>query len=143
MPSGDDILAVQDSETFINSALQLQQEHKEPTMRIYYDERLVGVAGHNDLAHNHKLGLIDYCLHQDDKDQEIMTRANKALISHGFTYYQFHQIHIRTVANNQSSSRIPEHLGFQFEGRWRQEEWLYGDYVHHCVYGLLKEEWQE
>ncbi|HLR53575.1 MAG TPA: GNAT family protein, partial [Pseudogracilibacillus sp.] len=42
-----------------------------------------------------------------------------------------------------SSSRIPERLGFQYEGRLRQAEWLYDDYVDHFVYGLLKEEWQE
>lgn len=141
LPWVDDIRAVEDSETFIKSALQLQQEQKALTMGIFYEERLVGVAGFNALDFKNKIGFIGYWLHQEEQGQGIMTRAVKALISHGFSHYRLHRIDIRTAAENKSSSRIPERLGFQYEGRLRQAEWLYDDYVDHFVYGLLNEEW--
>src|SRR5699024_9039818 len=77
----DDIRAVENSETFSKRALKLQQEHKELTMRIFYEARLVGFAGFNALDFKNKIGFIGYWLHQEEQGQGIMTRAVKALIS--------------------------------------------------------------
>src|SRR5699024_12006678 len=57
LPWVDDIRAVEDSETFIKSALQLQQEQKALTMGIFYEERVVGVAGFNALDFKNKSGF--------------------------------------------------------------------------------------
>lgn len=142
LPWVDDILSVEDSNTFIKSALQLQQEQKALTMGVFYEDRLVGVVGFNALDFKNKIGFIGYWLHQGEQGKGIMTRAVQALISYGFSYYRLHRIDIRTAASNKASARIPERLGFQYEGRLRQAEWLYNYYVDHYVYGMLKEEWK-
>src|SRR5699024_9556275 len=115
LPWVDDIRAVEDSETVIKSALQLQQEQKALTMGIFYEERLVAAAGFNVLENNDHSGLLVYVLNQNQQGKEIMTRALKPLISQGFSHYRLHRIDIRTAANNQSSARVAERLGFENE----------------------------
>src|SRR5699024_4940518 len=60
LPWVDDIHSVEDSNTFIKSALQLQQEQKALTMGVFYEDRLVGIVGFNALDFKNKIGFIGY-----------------------------------------------------------------------------------
>src|SRR5699024_11569233 len=62
LPWVDDILSVEDSNRFIKSALQLQQEQKALNMGVFFEDLLVGVVGFNVLDFIIIIGICGYWL---------------------------------------------------------------------------------
>jgi ribosomal-protein-serine acetyltransferase len=70
----------------------------------------------------------------------MMRKSVMDAVEIGFTSYTLNRIEIRCAVDNYKSRAIPENLGFQKEGIIRNAEKVYGRYLDHVVYGLLKEE---
>ncbi len=69
-----------------------------------------------------------------------MLDAARHLCQYGFNHLQLQKIEIRCAAHNQESRKVPERLGFYYEGVQQKAEWLSDRYVDHAVYSVLKEE---
>lgn len=141
LPWIDDVRTKQDMIQFIQSGFSIYAAGKGITAGIFYNHDLVGEISFNHLDFVNRIGYIGYWLGEMYQGKGIMTRSVKGFINYGFTELNLERIDIRMDPNNKKSQAIAERLGFSFEGRIRQAEWLYDHYVDHLVFGLLKAEW--
>jgi ribosomal-protein-serine acetyltransferase len=136
----DLVKSIEDTETFIDTAIYQHNHGVGSSFAIFYADQLVGVAGYNQLDAQHHWGAIGYWLSESYTGKGIITQVVSKLIEYGFVEYQLHKIEIRCAEHNLKSRQIPERLGFTYEATLRDCEWLYDRYVNHAVYTLLKGE---
>jgi ribosomal-protein-serine acetyltransferase len=67
-----------------------------------------------------------------------MTSCCRFVVRYGFDTLDLNRIQIAAATENRRSRAIPERLGFKLEGIMRQNENLYGTFVDHAVYSLLR-----
>jgi ribosomal-protein-serine acetyltransferase len=107
-------------------------------LAIEHDGELTGIAGFRSLDAASRAGEIGYWLREDRAGRGIMTACCRALVRHGFESLHLNQISLAAAADNTRSRRVAERLGFRLEGVMGDAEWLYGQFVDHAVYSLLR-----
>ena len=130
------IHSTQDTVAFI---LKLLAE-RGPQFVIDVDQRICGGLGFYCLDNTEKKASIGYWLGAEYTGQGIMLDAVRHLCHYGFHHLHLQKIEIRSAVQNQPSRKIPERLGFYFEGLQHKAEWLSDRYVDHALYSILKEE---
>ncbi|WP_047150442.1 GNAT family N-acetyltransferase [Aneurinibacillus tyrosinisolvens] len=135
--------SARDVADFIAASKQLQAIKNGGNYVIRYEGEIAGVIGlhHIDWSNHHT--SIGYWLAGEMQGQGIMTAAVSGLVAYVFDELGLNRVEIRCATDNKKSRAIPERLGFTWEGRIREGEWIYDHYVDHEVYGLLKKEWQK
>lgn len=86
-------------------------------------------------------GEIGYWVGSAFEGRGLVTRACRALISHGFEH-GLHRITIHAAPTNARSRAVPERLAFTQEATLRQAGKTGEGYVDLVVYGLLRDEWE-
>jgi RimJ/RimL family protein N-acetyltransferase len=71
------------------------------------------------------------------------TAASKLLVAHAFDERNLHRLQARVIETNDASRRIWEKLGFELEGRLRENQFDGGEYVDTLYFGLLESEWRD
>jgi ribosomal-protein-alanine N-acetyltransferase len=71
------------------------------------------------------------------------TEAARAIVKFGFADLRLHRIWSRTIAENQSATRVLEKLGLKLEGRLRENEYFKGRWWDSSMYAILDREWFE
>ncbi|MDP5275308.1 GNAT family N-acetyltransferase [Chengkuizengella axinellae] len=132
---------IENTKGFIEAALQKFVNNDGIDCGIFYHDRIVGVIALHRLDWLNKKTSVGYWLDGSLQGKGIMTKACEAMINYSFHDLQLNRIEIRAGVNNLKSRAIPERLGFEKEGIVRQAEWVNDRYIHHVVYGLLKEDW--
>lgn len=110
---------------------------------ILYRGEIVGMIGFHPYDWHNRKASIGYWLSEDCQGRGIVTRSCRAMIEYAFETVGLNRIEIRMASENKKSRAIPERLGFVYEGRERDAEWLYDHFVDHDIYGLLKADWRE
>lgn len=141
LPWLDTTTTIDDSRSFIEHTLDYYRKEKGLTTGIFYQTKLVGIAGFNSFQWTNKIGFIGYWLGEGFQGKGIMTQAIQALVDLAFFNLKLNRVDIRAAYENEKSRAIPERLGFTREGQLRQAEWLYDHYVDHVVYSMLANEW--
>ncbi|MFS1514453.1 GNAT family protein [Chengkuizengella sp. SCS-71B] len=126
---------------YIEAALQKFANNDGIDCGIFFKDRIAGCISLHRLDWLNKKTSIGYWLDESLQGKGIMTKACKAMINYSFKDLQLNRIEIRVGVNNLKSRAIPERLGFDLEGTIRKAEWVNNRYIHHVVYGLLKEDW--
>ena len=67
-----------------------------------------------------------------------MTQCCRFVVRYGFLTLDLNRIQIAAGTENHESRAIPERLGFKFEGILRGRENLYGTFIDHAMYSLLR-----
>ena len=138
----DLVKTLEDTQTFIDTAVHQYNNNQAATFAILYRGDLVGVAGFNHLDYQHKWGAIGYWLCASCTGSGVMTKVTHRLLEYGFVEHRLNKIEIRCVDKNSKSRAIPERLVFSYEATLRQCEWLYDQYVDHAVYSMLASEYK-
>ena len=131
-----------DTQTFIDTAVQQHNNGQATMFAIVYRDELVGLAGFNHFDYQHKWGAIGYWLCASCTGKGVITKVVQKLLEYGFVEKSLNKIEIRCADKNYKSRAIPERLGFTYEATLRQCEWLYDQYVDHAVYSMLASEYQ-
>ncbi|MEL6718419.1 MAG: GNAT family protein [Bacteroidota bacterium] len=134
---------VKDTEEFTVKSIEQNENREQLDTTIFAGERIVGKIGFIKLNHKYKSAEIGYWLSEDEQGRGIMTQAVKALMKYGFETFDLNRIVIGANAENWSSRNIPERLGFQFEGTFRQDRFYGGQFWDSVVYSKLRWEWEE
>ncbi|MEK4198805.1 GNAT family N-acetyltransferase [Cytobacillus sp. FSL K6-0265] len=142
LPWVDGTKSVKDSKAFIDHTVEQMDQNTGLTVGIREKGKLIGIIGYNKLNHANRIGTIGYWLSQHAEGKGVMTKAVQAMISYGFTQLNLNKVEIHAAVKNSKSRRIPEKLGFVYEGTIRDGEWLYDYYVDTVIYGLLKREYK-
>lgn len=101
------------------------------------DHELAGTIGfwRSDAAHHY--AELGYMLKPQLWGKGLMREAAAAVIWHGFHTLRFHRIEARLDPDNTASKRVLEAVGFEFEGRLRQNFFFEDVFYDTLVYGLL------
>lgn len=134
---------VKDTEEFTRKSLEQNEKGKQLGTTIFQGERIVGKIGFVELNHKYKNGEIGYWLSAEHQGKGIMTQAVKVLMKYGFEELDLNRIVIGAIAENWPSRNIPERLGFQLEGTFREDRFYKDQFWDTVIYGKLKREWEE
>lgn len=126
----------QDTAAFI---LKLVAE-RGPQFVVHVDRQVCGGVGFYCVDRAEKKATVGYWLGCEFTGQGIMLDAVRHLCQYGFNHLNLQKIEIRCAAQNAESRKVPERLGFYYEGVQHKAEWLSDRYVDHAVYSVLKEE---
>lgn len=140
LPWVDIINSSADSGKFIDVALEQFRQNNGFQSGIWYEGELAGVIGLHQISWTNKSTTFGYWLGEQFLGKGLMTAACRALITYCFDELDLNRVEIRIATENRKSQAIPERLGFTYEGRLRQVEWIHDRFVDHSVYSLLKEE---
>ena len=138
LPWLDAVREISDTKNFLELQLFRFQKGEALHITIFYQDKIAGVLGYNQIDRDNNIGHIGYWLGEEYNGKGIMTESVKELIEIGHVYYSLRRFDIRCAVNNNRSRAIPERLGFKNEGVIRQAEKVYDNYFDHVIYGLLK-----
>ena len=142
-----------DAQVFV--AMFLEQQREQPRRRFQLavtlppdlpdgmDRRLIGNCGIRRKPDNDWEADIGYELAPDCWGQGYATEAARAMVNFGFNQLGLHRISSWCIADNTASARVLERLGFQQEGRLRQNEFFKSRRWDTLLYALLRQEWED
>lgn len=110
----------EDTLNFLNTVDADWNNNAQFVYAIYLQNTLIGLISTIDIAWPHKRAEIGYWLDTAYTGNGYMTEAVK-LIEEELFYNGFNKIVIHTDVLNIKSAKIPQSLGYQFEGILRQE----------------------
>jgi ribosomal-protein-serine acetyltransferase len=141
LPFVDDTWKVEDTEIFIKSILRASGPKRDIVYEIWHYDDFAGLIAFKEVDRWNKRTELGYWLVPRFEGQGIMTKCCRNLIDCAFTKMGMKRIQVKTGIGNARSGRIPEKLGFKFEGIERSGEKFTDHYLDLEVYSLLKEEW--
>jgi ribosomal-protein-serine acetyltransferase len=133
---------VEDSRTFLKSAIQFSRGGQQFHTLIIHQGKIVGLVGFNSIQKKHQKGEIGYWLAENRQGKGIVTKAAKRLIDYGFKHLNLNKIIIRMSTQNRNSKCVAQRLNFTYEGTLRSEIIINDEFIDLYVYGLLKSEWK-
>lgn len=139
----DSTNTIDDRRDFIESTIDQFEKGLGPTYAIVRDNRIAGVIGFHPIDQSNHVAEIGYWLSEEHQGKGIMTSCCRALIKEAFETLNVNRIQIPAAEKNLKSRAIPERLGFTFEGILREVENLYGTYVNHAMYSMLKSDYEK
>lgn len=130
---------VSDSENYIRSVLAAPAEKMDFVIR--YKGDFAGLIGFKNTDKLNRKAEIGYWLSEPCQKKGIVTSSVTAVMSFVFEEMNINRVQIRCAVGNFPSKRIPQRLGFHFEGIERDGELLTGNrFTDIEVYSLLKNE---
>lgn len=104
--------------------------------------RFVGEVGVGLRSRAHRQAEVGYGLLPDARGMGYATEAAFAMVDLAFTALGAHRVAGRLDARNVDSARVLERLGMRFEGTFRENEFVKGEWTDEAVYAITKEEWR-
>jgi len=128
-----------DSEKFVDSVVNAPENKFEYVFTIKKQDEFIGLIGFKDTDRLNKKTEIGYWLSKKNQKQGIITKSVDKLCNFAYNKLDINRIQIKCAVNNKSSIRIPQRLGFKFEGVERQGELLSGNiFTDLEIYSKLK-----
>jgi ribosomal-protein-serine acetyltransferase len=140
LPWVDLVTSVDDSTSFIATVTKQREEGRGPTFGVLCHGALCGVVGFLPIDRVNRVGEIGYWLAPGSQRRGVMTQCCRFVVRYGFLTLDLNRIQIAAGTENHESRAIPERLGFTFEGVLRARENLYGTFIDHAMYSLLRSE---
>lgn len=132
---------IADSEMYVSSVVNADEDHFEYVFTIRYHDQFVGIVGLKDTDKANRKTDIGYWLSQEFQKKGIMTKSVNTLCGFAFKALNINRIQIKCAAGNIPSSNIPKRLNFKLEGIERDGEMLSGNhFVDLEIYSKLKSE---
>ncbi|MBL4679740.1 MAG: GNAT family N-acetyltransferase [Pseudomonadales bacterium] len=141
LPWLDQNYQVEDSEKFIQFTLDQLAQDLGFICGIYFEGKLVGSCGYHMIDKSNASVSLGYWLAEDKTGKGIVTRCVKFFIDYAFDHLNLNKVVIQVGEKNVASRAICERLSLVNEGLERDAENLYGEYVNHIRYSVLKSEW--
>jgi len=119
----------------------LNSDKLDLTCAIYYQFQFAGIIGLKDTDIDNKKTEIGYWLSKSFQGNGIITQSCKVLINFVFNKMKMNRVQIKAATKNLKSWKIPERLGFTFEGIERNGELHDRGFVDLKVYSLLRNDY--
>lgn len=103
--------------------------------------RLIGSAGLFRWNRSWRNCVLGYELAQPAWGQGYMREALVAILDYGFAEMDLHRVQAEIHPDNAASIALVQRLGFQYEGRHREQGYWAGQFHHLDCYALLAREW--
>ena len=140
LPWLDVVTRAADTRAYLRATMKQRKEGRGPVFGILRDGALAGVIGFLPIDRVNRAGEIGYWLSASEQGRGVMTQCCRFMVRYGFLTLDLNRVQIAAATENRKSRAIPERLGFKLEGIMRARENLYGTFVDHAVYALLRSE---
>lgn len=140
LPFVDTTTDLYDTVSYIDSVLEVDEIQREHVFVIQYRNDFAGIIGFKQTDKANKKTEIGYWLSEVYQGNGIIIRSCKELINFAINNLDINRIQIKVAVGNMKSKRIPQKLGFKFEGIERDGELLANGFTDIEVYSLLKSE---
>lgn len=107
------------------------------------DPEAVGDVALFKLHERTRWGELAIAIHPDHWGEGYGTAASRLLVEYAFDERNLNRVQARVMATNDASRRIWETIGFEQEGRLRENQFVDGEYVDTLYFGLLESEWRD
>ncbi len=141
LPWLDNNTDIEHSKEFIKSTIDQNANGAGFQCGIFSDERLVGMCGYHPINRSNSSVTIGYWIAKNMTGRGIVTCCTRFLIDYAFNKLHLNKVCIPVAENNIRSRAVSERLGLVNEGIEREAECLYGQYVNHVRYTILRSEW--
>jgi ribosomal-protein-serine acetyltransferase len=141
LPFVDNTWKEQDTEAYIKSINQYSGPKRDIVYEIWHHDIFAGLIALKEVDQWNKKAELGYWLDPRHEGQGIMTSSCTALINHAFLKMGLNRIQVKAGIGNARSGKIPERLGFKFEGIERSGEKFQDHYIDLEVYSMIKEDW--
>jgi ribosomal-protein-serine acetyltransferase len=131
---------VGDTRAYILSLYDKPYDHRDLVFTICYQNKVVGLMGLKGTDRDNHKTEIGYWLSYDMQGKGVVTKSSLRLIQYLFENAGINRIQIRVSKANEKSKKIPQRLGFTFEGIERCGELLSSGYTDLEVYSMLRNE---
>ncbi|WP_430816259.1 GNAT family N-acetyltransferase [Carboxylicivirga sp. RSCT41] len=111
-----------DTENFIKAVSNVPYDQKELIFTIWYNDDFAGLVGFKATDRANSKTEIGYWLSEPFQKKGIVLSCVRYLSEYAFTRLGINRIQIKCASGNKRSKRIPEKLGFIFEGIERAGE---------------------
>lgn len=101
--------------------------------------QVVGNCGYHTWWLDHDRAEIGYWLNEQARGKGYMTEALKAIMKYGFESMNLHRIEAMISPENLASRKLVEALGFNLEGKMRENHQFNGKFQDSVIYGLIKQ----
>lgn len=129
------------TQNFVNASVEAPEKQREYTFTIRKNNEFIGLIGFKDTDRLNKKTEIGYWLSFHHQGNGIITRSVEKLCSFAFNKMGMNRVQIKCAVDNVRSKKVPQRLGFIFEGIERQGELLTGGiFTDLAVYSQLKNE---
>jgi ribosomal-protein-serine acetyltransferase len=142
LPWLDRTRTIEDSRQFVMDVVQQSTNNHNIHAAIVLDGRIAGVVSYHRIDWQNRSTAIGYWLAAGHQGKGIVTASCQVLVDHAFAALNLHRLTIACATANARSRAIPARLGFLYEARLRDAEWLYDHFVDHEVYTQLQPEWK-
>jgi ribosomal-protein-serine acetyltransferase len=141
LPFIDNTWKEEDTDIFIKSILKASGPKRDMVFEIWYLEDFSGLIALKEIDRWNKRTELGYWLAPHFEGLGIITKCCRTLLDCAFKKMGMNRIQIKVGIGNARSSKIPEGLGFKFEGIERSGEKFQDHFIDLEVYSMLKEEW--
>lgn len=141
----DTYTSIEDANKRIEFLIKNYHELTQPiTWAIEYKQngKVIGSIDYVKWSTKNKSGEIGYILNKKYWNKGIMTEALKAVIKFGFENMDLNRIQIRCDERNIGSYKVMEKNDLKYEGTFRQEEYIKGEFINVKYYSILKDEYK-
>lgn len=114
----------------------------EVSFMIEYKDETVGEIALIDIHKYYRRARFGFLMHPDYHGKGIGTKSLQMLLDYGFNQLNLHKIEGGHYEGNEASRRVQEKLGFQEEGRKRDEKFVDGEYKDLVLMSILEDEWK-
>jgi ribosomal-protein-serine acetyltransferase len=125
-------------EAFLAGVLERERAGTSLELVIEHRGAHAGICGFRSIDAANRAAEIGYWLSAELQGAGVMTRACRALVTHGFETLGLNRIALAAAVENAKSRAVAERLGFRLEGVQRDAEWLYDHFVDGALYSLLR-----
>jgi RimJ/RimL family protein N-acetyltransferase len=104
----------------------------------------IGSCGYHAIDYRHRHGELGIVIGAADyRGRGYGTDAVQTLVAFGFYTLNLNRIFLRVYADNARAIRAYEKVGFQLEGRLRQDNFYNGTYRDTLIMGVLRSDWEQ
>ncbi len=105
--------------------------------------RPIGTCGYHNLDWRNRQAEVGIMLGEKSVwNQGYGTETMELLVHYGFQTLNLHRIHLQVLADNPRAVRCYEKVGFQLEGRQRDDIYKNGEYIDVLRMSVLRPEWR-
>jgi RimJ/RimL family protein N-acetyltransferase len=105
------------------------------------DPEPVGVVAFGWVSSPGERGSLMYWVAPEHQGEGYVTEGTTLFLDYVFRECGFHKVTARVNATNEASATVLQNLGFQEEGRHREQSFVDGERVDMLSFGLLADEW--
>lgn len=140
--TGKAYISIDQAKALIEIIAEKYEEQKEIRWGITLkpDQTVIGMCGYNYWHREDFRASVGYDLARAHWGKGIMSEALGAVVRFGFEHMNLNRVEADVSAENPASVRVLEKMGFQLEGRQRQQYFQDAAFHDLLMYGLLRGE---